>query len=431
MKKGKKLTLILLLFASAQVIYSNDIKKIIEDSKEDVEAQGLTNASEETTYMTPEQYTSSMYQSGLSAESTKEAFSTTEEERLDVANENQNASRLFGIDWYEVVTKESFNFILGFISSALIIALIIYFNKERKQHFLSRINFLLNKVTAENNHKAPASFNYALTNQNLIKSILIGIITAILLGFIFSDSTYYYHNEEQSFDTYKYSSSKDSYVIKEEFNYKVAFISSALVVAFMIFVYYDEKRKQFILIKTSSLFTQRRIEKAAVENVEENPAQKATSNSNDNLAGFKSFKSELINVVKEDIFGMFINFKTRLPRGLYFLYMCLINLFFYIIFYNDNQGTNFVMQIVFSILGLYFLIKIYILRLHDMNYSGWNSLFCLIPLFIIFIAKVSNLEFLDDIMLVLSIPAIVFIVLFHILLLLIPGTKGNNHYGSN
>ena len=66
-----------------------------------------------------------------------------------------------------------------------------------------------------------------------------------------------------------------------------------------------------------------------------------------------------------------------------------------------------------------------------MNYSGWNSLFCLIPLFIIFIAKVSNLEFLDDIMLVLSIPAIVFIVLFHILLLLIPGTKGNNHYGSN
>ena len=89
------------------------------------------------------------------------------------------------------------------------------------------------------------------------------------------------------------------------------------------------------------------------------------------------------------------------------------------------------MQIVFSILGLYFLIKIYILRLHDINYSGWNSLFCLIPLFIIFIAKVSNLEFLDDIMLVLSIPAIVFIVLFHILLLVIPGTKGNNHYGSN
>lgn len=269
------------------------------------------------------------------------------------------------------------------------------------------------------------------SNTEITKSILIGIITAILLGFIFSDSTYYYHNEERSFDDYNYSSSKDSYVIKEEFNYKVAFISSTLVVAFMVFVYYDERRKQYLLKTISSFYNEIGIKKVKVKTTEDNPGQIIQNNPNNNLGIFKGLKNELIKVVKEDIFGMLINFKTRLPRGLYFLYMCLINLFFYIIFYGDNQGVNFVVQLVFSILGLYFLIKIYILRLHDMNYSGWNSLFCLIPLFIIIITKVSNLDFLDDIMLVLSIPAIVFIVLFHILLLLIPGTKGNNHYGSN
>lgn len=426
MKNGKKLTLLLLLFALTQVNYANDIKKIIEESKEDVGAQGLTNASEETTYMTPEQYTSSMYQSGLSAEATKEASSKIEEKRLDFANENQNALRLFGIDWYEVVIKEPFNFMLGFISSALIITFIVYFNKKRKQHFLSRINFLLDKLKAENNHRAPASFSYALTNQNLTKSILLGIIIAILIGFIFSDSTYLYHDEERSFNTYNQSWNKKNYIIKEEFNYKLAFISSALVVAFMVFVYYDERRKQFLLIRISSF-----INKVEVKTIEDNPSQMIHSNSNDNLTGFKSFRSELINIVEEDIFGAFINFKTRLPRGLYFLYMCLINLFFYIVFYNYNQGENVVVQIVFSILGLYFLIKIYVLRLHDMNYSGWNSLFSIIPLFIIFIAKVSNLDFLDNIMLVLSIPAFVFLILFHILLLLLPGTKGNNHYGPN
>ncbi len=267
------------------------------------------------------------------------------------------------------------------------------------------------------------------SNTEITKSILIGIIIAILIGFIFSDSTYYYHNEERNFDTYNYSSSKNSYVIKEEFNYKLAFISSALVVAFMVFVYYDERRKQYLLKTISSLCNKTWIKK--VKTTEDNPGQIIQNNSDDTLGIFKRLKNELIKVVKEDIFEMFINFKTRLSRGLYFLYMCLINLFFYIIFYNDYQGANFVIQIVFSIIGLYFLIKIYILRLHDINYSGWNSLFCLIPLFIIFITKVSNLEFLNDIMLVLSIPAFVFVILFHILLLLIPGTKGNNHYGNN
>lgn len=268
------------------------------------------------------------------------------------------------------------------------------------------------------------------SNTEITKSILIGIITAILLGFIFSDSTYYYHNEERSFDEYNYSSSKDSYVIKEEFNYKVAFISSTLVVAFMVFVYYDERRKQYLLKTISSFYNEIGIKKVKVKTTEDNPGQIIQNNPNNNLGIFKGFKNELVNVVKEDVFGRLINFKTRLSRGVYFLSMCLINLFFLAVFYSDNKDADVIVPI-FSIIGLYFLIKIYILRLHDMNYSGWNSLFCLIPLFIIFISKVSNLEFLDNIMLVLSIPAIVFIVLFHILLLLIPGTKGNNHYGSN
>lgn len=314
---------------------------------------------------------------------------------------------------------------------------------KRNQELMGSINSLfdkfrdkiekynVNSMKDTQNNNFPDSYNGNLTSSNFAKSILIGVITAILIGFIFSNSTYFFNNVERSFDDYEHSDyDKNDYVIKEEFNYKLAFISSALVVAFIVFVYYDERRKQFLLIKISSLFTKKRIEKAAVENVEENHTQKTSINSNDNLNGFKSFRSELINIVKEDIFGSFINFKTRLPRGLYFLYMCLINLFFYAIFYSDTKDADVIVPI-FSIICLYFLIKIYILRLHDMNYSGWNSLFCLIPLFIIFIAKVSNIDFLNDIMLVLSIPAFVFIILFHILLLLIPGTKGNNHYGSN
>ena len=72
----------------------NFIRSIIQKSKEIVGAQGLSNASQGTTYMTPGEYTSGMYQSGLSAEATKEGVYSPEERRLDDAVKKQMAQEI-------------------------------------------------------------------------------------------------------------------------------------------------------------------------------------------------------------------------------------------------------------------------------------------------------------------------------------------------
>ena len=66
-------------------------------------------------------------------------------------------------------------------------------------------------------------------NQKLIKSLLLGTITAIILGYFFCNQLYYKKGIEISFDTYINSYNKNSIIIKEAFNYKLAAVTFALV----------------------------------------------------------------------------------------------------------------------------------------------------------------------------------------------------------
>lgn len=79
------------------------------------------------------------------------------------------------------------------------------------------------------------------------KSIVAGIILAIIFGYMFSVTKYYHRKGfEISLDAFNNKSSNEREFInrKEEFNFKVGAIVGALTTGFFMFVYYDEKRKR-------------------------------------------------------------------------------------------------------------------------------------------------------------------------------------------
>ena len=76
---------------------------------------------------------------------------------------------------------------------------------------------------------------------NVIKSIIIGIGISIFAGFLFSKTNYFYKGKEISRKIYKENIGNKNFVliviIKEEFNFKVGFISESLGILFFMFVF--------------------------------------------------------------------------------------------------------------------------------------------------------------------------------------------------
>ncbi len=244
-------------------------------------------------------------------------------------------------------------------------------------------------------------------NQKLMKSLLLGFITAIILGYFFSNELYYKKGIEISFDTYINSYNKNSIIIKESFNYKVAALTFALVSGFMLFVFYDDKRNTYIKNKVISLFS------------------KYESNT-------KLKNHSLTEIKKNFVFiycNLLFNFNGRISRINFLGEMLALNFVSYPLFMPLQNEPNFFFKFIFLVIYLFFLVKINVRRLHDFNFSGWYSIIYLIPFGIYLLGLLTKWDFLMSI--ILSGWNVLFgvIIIYNLVLLILPGNKFTNTYG--
>jgi uncharacterized membrane protein YhaH (DUF805 family) len=237
-------------------------------------------------------------------------------------------------------------------------------------------------------------------NQKLIKSLFTGFLIAIILGYLFSTEIYLYKGYEVSGD--------ENYTfVQEAFNYKLSTLSFALVSGFMFFVFYDEKRKMDTKNKIISLF--------------------GKYNSTGILEFFSliEIKKKLLLYFKNKLF----NFSGRVSRVNFFGEMLALNLVSYPFFMSLQNETNFFFKFIFLVIYFFFLVKIHVRRLHDINFSGWYSMIYLIPFGIYLLGLLTKWDFLKSI--ILSGWNVLFgiIIIYNLILLIMPGNKFTNTYG--
>lgn len=226
--------------------------------------------------------------------------------------------------------------------------------------------------------------------SSTIKSILIGIIVCILLGYVFSDTRYYEDGVEVDEET-------GWSVTKEEFNYKIGLISGAIVTMVFMFVFYDDKNRAILSERAKKV-------SAKIPNA-------------------KDIKPISIDI--KPIKGIF-NPDGRMGRTEYIFKLILLKLFCYGIFSlfgNKIEGVT-PRMIFIAILGLFYLFVLSVLmtkRLHDMNLSTWSIFIGSILIGIAF-----PLFELDT---YLKIVSVIYIVFFVIILTFYPGSKSENKYG--
>lgn len=244
-------------------------------------------------------------------------------------------------------------------------------------------------------------------NQKLINSLLLGTITAIILGYFFCNQLYYKKGIEISFDTYINSYNKNSIIIKEAFNYKLAAVTFALVSGLMFFVFYDEKRNANIKTKVISLF------------------RKYKSNTKLENHSFTEIKKDFVFM----IYNLLFNFNGRISRINFLGEMLALNLVSYPFFMSLQNETNFFFKFIFLVIYLFFSVKINVRRLHDFNFTGWYSIIYLISIGTYLLALLTKWDFLMSI--ILSGWNVLFgvIIIYNLVLLVLPGNKFTNTYG--
>ena len=228
------------------------------------------------------------------------------------------------------------------------------------------------------------------TISNTIKSILMGLLVCIVLGYVFSNTTYYYHGHEVKNET-------ERTVTNEEFNYKVGLVSGAIVTMLFMFVFYDDKNKAIL-----------------------SNGSKKVNLGTYSLGDFK-LKSLNFNPIKE-----IFNSNGRMGRAEYIFKLILLKLFcygIYSLFGNLLEGVT--VRLIFIVaLGLFYLFMLSILmtkRLHDINLSPWSILVATILI---------GLSFpLFELETFLRVVSIIYIVFFLIVLTFYPGSKAENKYG--
>lgn len=228
------------------------------------------------------------------------------------------------------------------------------------------------------------------TTSNTTKSILIGLLACIILGYLFSNTTYYFKGHEVKNET-------ERTVAIEKFNYKVGLVSGAIVTLFFMFVFYDDKNRTILSERVGKI--------------------------GDKIPNAKDIKSLSIDI--SPIKGIF-NPDGRMGRTEYIFKLILLKLFCYGIFSllgNEIEGT-FPRLIFISMLGLFYLLVLSVLmtkRLHDMNLSPWSIFIGSILIGIAF-----PLFELDT---YLKMVSVVYFVFFVIILTFYPGSKSENKYG--
>lgn len=241
-------------------------------------------------------------------------------------------------------------------------------------------------------------------NQKLIKSLLLGTITAIILGYFFSNELYYKKGIEISFDTYINSYNKNSIIIKEAFNYKLAALTFALVSGLMFFVFYDEKRNAYIKNKVISLF------------------RKYKSNTKLENQSFTEIKKDFVFM----IYNLLFNFKGRISRINFLGEMLALNLVSYPLFMSQQNETNFFFKFIFLVIYIFFIVKIHVRRFHDFNFSGWYTTAYLIPFGLFILGLLTKWDFLMSLILIGWDIIWGIIIIYNLLLLIIPGNDGTN-----
>ncbi len=227
---------------------------------------------------------------------------------------------------------------------------------------------------------------------NTLKSITIGLLVCVVLGFLFSNTKYYYHG-------YEISEKTEKSVSKEEFNIKIGLISGAITTMLFMFILYDEKNRNIIQKWKKSIY--------------------------DKLKSNKTNKPKLI-FIKKQVKSLLYN-EGRMGRLEYIFKIITLKLIFYLLFVffdnnlNDSIALRITILIVFGIIYLYILSNLMIKRLHDMNISVWSILVYSILIGVAF--PFFELETFFNIV------SIIYIIFFLIILPFYPGTKTNNKYG--
>lgn len=214
-----------------------------------------------------------------------------------------------------------------------------------------------------------------------IKSIIIGIGISIFIGFVFSNTSYFYDAVEISEKVYKENIGNidvfKRIIKKEEFNYKAGLISGSLSLLFFMFVFYDKHRK-IVFQNKSKIFFEILIKKThyILSGFSLKGIKKNSSYVYKNLIfSLKGIKEDTSYLFKNVIF----NFNGRISRSAFFGEILALNLVGYFILNLHQQEKNLFFAIIFLIIYLFFLVKINVRRLHDFNVSGWYSIVTIIP----------------------------------------------------
>jgi uncharacterized membrane protein YhaH (DUF805 family) len=243
--------------------------------------------------------------------------------------------------------------------------------------------------------------------QKLTKSMFLGLIIAVLLGYFFSTEIYFKGGNEISYYTYINSYNKNQIIIKEVFNIKLAALTFVLVSGFMVFVYYNEHKKTYFKVKINSW-----IEKFAFK--KSNPHK-----------SLHKIKNDLVYILKNTLF----NFNGRISRSEFFGRIMSLNLISYIFIEPIKNESSMFLQLLLLIIYMYVLINIHVKRLHDINFSGWYCVFYFTPLALYFLCFITKYEFLIG--LIMSAWNLIFgiNIISNLILLFISGNSYKNRYG--
>lgn len=251
------------------------------------------------------------------------------------------------------------------------------------------------------------------TITNFIKSLSIGIVITILVGYFYSDTRYYYNGEEKNYGKHDYEKfiyQQEQGVRAEEFfNFKYGFITGALCFSYFMFFFFENRSLNDI----KALYNQLIEKKIHVQ---------LTDYIKFNLKTFfsKSFYKKLAESFTK-------NFDGRISRSPYFAYSIIINLFYASV--SENKVDPDIGIVVFILILLLLDIRLTIMRLHDFNCSGWFSLFKFLP-YVIIISTFSLKGYYN-----IVVPSILLIIMIviggiaNLLLTFFPGDKRSNKYG--
>jgi uncharacterized membrane protein YhaH (DUF805 family) len=249
---------------------------------------------------------------------------------------------------------------------------------------------------------------------NALKSIIIGMVISIIVGFLFSTPKFFFNNVEISEKVYNLNKNNEDVfnqiIIKEEFNYKAGLIIGALVLLFFMFVIYDDKTNRYFHRKGIIFF----------DNFTKLLKNKFSLNSKVEV------KKNLLYFFNNKIF----NFNGRYSRINYLWRLSLISFCMFNLFeeYQKERGLDLFSFILLLTVFLYYLVKIKVKRLQDFNISGWYSIIGISPLLLICLATIVKWDFLRGLVLVGWNIIFGIIIIFNLILLLVPGNFDDNAY---